>query len=251
MKEGLTSIIIPICNTDYPPAHYTGNCIGCIKYFTKLPYEIIVIDNASSCGLGGLKWGEVVDKYIKLETNTGYTGGMNRGIKEAEGEFVCLMSSDVQVYENWLEDLQEALNHVDLAMATPMYDLPYGRAKEARERRAEWMDKDPDQYLTDFRDFSCVLAKKELFDKVGLLDEKLGSYSEDIDFVFRMQEKGLTAKSTKRVPTHHIGMATGHTLDGQGGKIGDLMNKNKEYLKEKWKLNDLGIPKFIRDKIKK
>lgn len=247
--KGVTSIVIPIANTDYPPAHYTGNCIGSIKYFTKLPYEIIVIDNASTCQLGGVKWEEIVDKYIKLEKNTGYTGGMNRGIQEAKGEYVCLMSSDVEVYDYWLEDMQEALNHVDLVMATPMYDLPYGRAKEALERRNEWLkNTNEHEWLRDFRDFSCVLAKKELFDKVGLLDEKLGSYSEDIDFVFRMQEMGLTAKSSKRVNTHHIGMASGYIMMQQGVKINEQMNKNKEYLKEKWGLDSYGIPKFMRER---
>ena len=249
MIKGLTSIIIPVCNTDYAPAHYTGNYIGSIKYFTKQPYELIVVDNASTVELGGLVWPKVVDLYIKLKKNTGYTGGMNKGIKVAKGEYICLMSSDVEVYEHWLEDLQEALKHVDLAMATPMYDLPYGRAKEARLRRNKWKKNTNDhQWLRDFRDFSCVLAKKELFDKIGLLDEKLGSYSEDIDFVFRMQEKGLVAKSTKRCNTHHVGMASGYVLMNQGEKLSEQMNKNKEYLKKKWGLDKFGIPKFQRER---
>jgi len=42
--EGLTSIILPIYNTSYPLFHMTGNCIGSIKEHTKLPYEIILID---------------------------------------------------------------------------------------------------------------------------------------------------------------------------------------------------------------
>jgi GT2 family glycosyltransferase len=251
MVKGLTSICLPIHNTDYPPAHYTGNCIGCIKYFTdkkKTPYEIIVIDQASPIELGGLKWQEVVDKYYKFKDNKGYTGGMNRGIEKSTGEYICLMSSDVEVYEHWLEDMIEGLNHVDLVMAYPMYAYPYGRAKKAAELRKEWMDKEPDQYLKSFRDFSCVLAKKELFDKVGLLDEKLFSYSEDVDFAYRMEKMGYTLKANQRVNTHHIGMATGHTMQMQGVKIGDMMNKNKEYIKKKWDLDKYNVPAFKRKK---
>jgi len=253
MKQGLTSIIIPIANTDYPPAHYTGNCIGTIKYFTKLPYEIIVVDNASTVELGGLIWEKVVDKYIKNEKNEGVPKSWNKGISISEGEFICIANSDIEVYDNWLEGLE----HTAVCTVTPMYDLPFGRAKEAFERRKEWLDKTTHQYLRDFKDFSCFLVRRDTFDKVGLFDENYGiGYGEDQDFMFKIQEYGFKTNNTdywqvrsnKRVNTHHIGMATGHTLGCQGLNIGEVMNKNQEYTKQKWGLNQYNQPKFIWDK---
>ncbi|KKL15021.1 hypothetical protein LCGC14_2509800 [marine sediment metagenome] len=167
MKTPVISIIIPICNDDYPLAHYTGNAIGSIKQYTDLPYEIIIIDNGSTVELGGLKWDETVDQYVKNEENLGVAKAWNQGIKLAKGDYVAILNSDIQVFKHWAEDLIDALEHVDLAMATPMYAYPYGRAKKAQELRMEWIKKTPDQYLSTFNDFSCFMVRKEVFDKVG------------------------------------------------------------------------------------
>lgn len=239
------SICIPICNTDYAPAHYTGSAIGSIREHTNLDYEIIIIDNNSTVELGGLIWQDIVDKYVKNDENLGVAKAWNQGIKMAKGEYVAILNSDIQVFDYWAEDLIEALDHVALAMATPMYAYPYGRATKAAELRMEWMKTEPDKYLSDFKDFSCIMAKRSLFDEVGLFDENYGmGYGEDIDFRFRLEEKGLVSKSTKKANIHHVGMATGHTLDNQGAKLGDVMNRNKEYTAKKWNLDPSGNPAF-------
>lgn len=244
---GLLSIIIPICNTDNPPAHYTGNCIGSIKYFTR-NYEIIVVDNASTVELDGLKWKEVVDTYIKNKKNMGVARAWNQGIKKAKGDYIAIVNSDVEVYEHWATDMIESLQRVQLVMATPMYDLPFGRAVEARDRREKWVYKTPDEYLSDFCDFSCFITTKGMYDEVGLFDEKYGlGYGEDVDFRLRLEEKGYVSKSDKRVNTHHIGMATGYTLETQGVKIGKQMDKNKKYTKKKHNLDEYGVPGWRRD----
>lgn len=245
----MTSIIMLVSNTDYPPAHYTGSAIGTIKFFTTLPYELIVVDNNSTVTLGGLKWEETVDKYIKNDQNLGVAKGWNQGLAVAEGEHIAILNNDIQVYEHWLDDLIEGLQHVSVCQATPMYDLPYGRAQEARDRRQEWLTKTPDQYLRDFRDFSCTVTTRKLMDEIGPFDENYGiGYGEDIDFYFRCEQAGKTVKSNKRVNIHHVGSATAHTLGYQGLKVGEIMNRNKEYTQQKWQLDQNGEPKFRIDR---
>jgi len=239
------SILMAICNTDYPPAHYTGNAIGSVKTYTNLPYEIIVIDNNSTVELGGIKWDEIADKYVKNEENLGVAKAWNQGIKLAKGEYIAVLNNDIQVFDYWAEDLIEALEHVDLAMATPMYAYPYGRAKKAEELRLEWLKKEPGKYLSDFNDFSCFMVKKETYDKMGLFDENYGiGYGEDVDFRFRLEEKGMKSKSSKKVNIHHVGMVTGHTLSGQGFDLGAIMNANGKYTAKKWNLDKNGNPEF-------
>lgn len=225
------SIIIAICNTDYPPAHYTGDCIGSIKYFTKTPYEIILIDNASTIELGGVDWNKSVDKYVRNETNMGVPHAWNQGIGLAEGKYVAIINSDVQVYNLWDKLLIQDLEVADVVMATPMYDDPLGRAKESLDRYTQNKNED---YLDGFADFSCFMVKSKLFDKVGLFDENYGyGYGEDVDFRKRVEAIGGICRSDKRVATHHIGMATGYTLMNQGIKINEQMDTNKEYTEKK------------------
>lgn len=255
-QKELTSIIIAVSNTDYPVAHYTGNCIGSIKYFTKEPYEIIVVDNGSTVTLGGLKWDKTVDEYIKNEKNEGVSKAWNQGIMASQGKYICIMNSDIQVFKNWLGDLLQGLIEGEkqkpptkVVTATPMYDLPFGRAQEAWARRYEWLDKKPDQYLTDFQDFSCVLFRKSLMDEVGLFDENYGiGYGEDIDFKFRVKKAGYAVKSSKRCNIHHVGMATTYTLGNQKAiDTNKIMNRNKEYTAKKWDLDEHGVPGFLRE----
>lgn len=254
-RNNLTSIIIPIANNDYPLAHYTGFCIGNVHEYTNRetdPYEIIVVDNASSCGLGGWEWDKVVEKYVHNDDNRGFAAGMNQGFKMSSGHYICFLSNDVFVFENWLSDLKEGLNHVKASNAIPMYGMPWGRAVEARELREKWMDKEPDQYLCDFMDFSCFITTKDIVKEVGLLDEEFGlGYSEDVDWRFRMEKKGYTIKGNKRVNTLHIGGASRHVLEGMGVNFGEIMDKNKDYLAKKWGLDEHGQPLFRRENAEK
>lgn len=247
MKKGLTSIVIGIRNTDYPVCHYTANCIGNVKWFTdqaKTPYEIIVADNGSTVELGGWKWDKVVDKYYKEEKGMSCAWAWNKGIEMAEGEYIAVLSNDVQVFEHWLEDLIEATKYVDIVNACPMYDMPWGRTLEANLRRSEWLMDDPDKYLYPFRDFSLFLAKREVFDKIGKFDENYEfGWGEDVDYCYRAEALGITNKANKRVNTAHIGMATGQTLMMQNaGDINGAMTRNREYTREKHNLDKFGIP---------
>lgn len=247
MKLGLVSIVIGVRNTDYPVCHYTANCIASVKEHTdaaKTPYEIIVADNGSTCELGGWKWDHVVDKYHKEPEGKSCAWAWNKGIEMAEGEFIAVLSNDVQVFDHWLEDLVDATKYVDIVNACPMYDMPWGRALEAGFRRQEWLMEDPDKYLYPFRDFSLFLAKREVFDKVGKFDENYEfGWGEDIDYCYRAQALGLTNKANKRVNTHHVGMATGQTLMMQNaGDINGAMTRNREYTREKHNLDQFGTP---------
>jgi len=235
MTPGLTSIIIPIRNLDYANAHYTGNCIGCVRYFTNKPYEIIIIDNASTVDLASAteNFQQAVDKYFRFDKNEGVAKAWNKGIEMAEGEYICMLNSDVEVYDYWVEDMHDALTMTNMVMATPMYAYPYGRADRAKKLR-ESVEGDT---LSDFCDFSCFMFKREILDKVGLFDENIEiGWGEDIDFKFRLEKAGLTFKSTKRVNTHHIGMATGFSMMNHGELVNEAMDKNREYIKNKWNL---------------
>lgn len=246
-----TSIIMAIANFDYPPAHYTGSAIGSIKGFTdqeKTPYELIVVDNGSNIELGGVKWDEIADKYIRNETNLGVSKAWNQGISAATGDLVCIVNSDIQVFDHWLEDLQDSLKYVDFVMAYPMYDMPYGRRLEAIKRRGEWLQKEPGEYLKDFHDFSCFLASKKLFDIVGPFNEEIElAYSEDIDYKMRMRKKQIVYKSDHRVNIHHISSATAWSLKVKNDiNLNSLMDNNKQYINNLWKIDEYGVPEFVK-----
>jgi len=226
---GLTSIIILTNNINYSLFHYTGNCIGSVKEHTNLPYEIILVDNGSTVKPGKLE-DYNVDKVIVNEKNEGIAKAWNQAIRMSSGEYICLLNNDAMVFDMWLEDLQEALGKVDLVMATPMYGEPFSRGHEALQKRAQWADKPIEESFSDFRDFSCVLAKKQLFRDIGMFDEQFFMYCEDLDLIKRMEEAGKKSACTKKVSTYHVigGTSTGNP------ETPKLMNESREKFKAKW-----------------
>ena len=229
LVPGLTSIIIAVHNINYALFHYTGNCIGSVREHTTLPYEIILVDNASPVKPGKLSEYNV-DKVVVNEENKGVAYAWNQGIRVSSGEYICLLNNDSMVFDNWLEDLQEALQHVDLIRAHPMYGEPYSRGFEANQKRALWANRPITESFTDLADFSCVLTKKELFNKIGLFDEQFFMYLEDLDFLKRMEKEGLRYATTKKVNTFHI---IGGTSTGYPGTA-EIMNESREKYRVKW-----------------
>jgi len=229
-----TSIIIPIHNIDYYLCHYTGNCIGSIHEHTPGDYEIIVIDNASTVELTGLKWSDYVDKYIKNDKNIGVPAAWNQGIKEASGEVICLMNSDVQVYDNWLKTMLETLKKHDVVNTRPMYAFPFGRARDSKAiHKLQTQNK---KYISDFKDGSCFVFKRSLIDKVGWFDENYGEgYGEDVDFQKRLEKYKKSMVCDERVAIHHIGMATGNAMmNANEVDMNMIMQRNSKYTEEKY-----------------
>lgn len=240
-EKGFTSIIIPIFLNSYPVFHYTGHCIGSIREHTdkeKTPYEIILVQN------GGRESGQVVeeftdqtfantycDKVIPNRTNLGYAKAVNQGIRCARGEYIAIINNDVCVFNHWLSDMQECLqNGLDLVMATPMYGMPFARAVESNLLREKTLGKSIVETFDGFRDFSCVLTKKEVFAKVGVFNEDFFMYGEDLDLMRRIEKDGGKLASTKRVRTFHISGGTSSGIE----KTPDIMNESKAKLKEIW-----------------
>lgn len=239
--KGLTSIIIPVYLTDYSLFHYTGHCIGSVREHTnadKTPYEIIVVDNGSPLRHPDPSMYKA-DKYVRNEKNLGVTEAWNQGIRVSQGEYICLLNNDTMVFDYWLEDMQKSLTKLDLVMATPMYGDPFARAKESEIKRKAWVDKEIDEAFSDFRDFACVLTKRELFEELGIFDEQFLTYAQDSDFLKRMDEAGKKYASNKAVSIFHIINATGGTMKENP----EVMNEDKEKFRLKWeKSSDPGTP---------
>jgi O-antigen biosynthesis protein len=244
--KGLTSIIIPAYFMNYPLFHFTGNCIGSVREHTdkeKTPYEIILVINGNT-GIGWLDkekqtWNGLpakeahVDKIIANEENLGYAKAVNQGIRCASGEYLVFLNNDVQVFDCWLEDLQDALNcGLDLVEASPLYGMPYARAVEAkrfRDNTNPGIDSH-EKYFNGTPDFSCVMTRKELLNKIGLFDEEFFAYAEDLDLIRRIEKEGGKVAATMRVRTHHIIQGTSSYIENTP----EIMNKSKEKLLKKW-----------------
>ena len=105
-NQEIISIIIP---------HYNGisilkDCLISIQKNTFHGYEVIVVDNGSTDGSQQtikreFEW----VRLLQSDSNLGYAGGCNLGMKYARGKFFLLLNNDTCLTENTLEALVDKM----------------------------------------------------------------------------------------------------------------------------------------------
>jgi len=225
----------------------TAPCIESILRETSLPeYEIIVVDNNSNDGTREhLERLSAEDRRITLianRTNRGFAGGNNDGINIARGEYLVLLNSDTQVTEGWLSRLIELLeSDRTIGLAGPVSNSVGNEQQIFTEGTTpvniiregmEWCrNSRGDTFRTDRLGFFCVAARKEVIDKVGLLDENFGlGFYEDDDYCIRVRNAGYSLVCTEDVFIYHQG---GASFDTTPGVKQDLGKKNRALLEQK------------------
>ncbi|MCK4966733.1 glycosyltransferase family 2 protein [bacterium] len=189
----------------------TRECISSLFKISYTNYKIIVVDNCSEDdSYSKLKSefdGDVV--FIANESNLGFTGGNNVGITRAienNADYVLLLNNDTVVDELFLDELiNKAVSDDKIGILGPKiyyYAEPEniwfsgGRFNKLKGgmsvdgmgvRDNGQFDKVADvDYITG----CALLVKKEVLEKVGLLDKDYFIYAEEVDFCFRAKRNG-------------------------------------------------------------
>lgn len=104
----LLSIVIINFNT----YELTCNCLKSIQQYTKIPHEIILLDNGSTeCDpeLFSVKFPEIF--LLKSKVNLGFAKGNNEAIKSCNGTHILLLNSDTELIEDSITYCLDYLNH--------------------------------------------------------------------------------------------------------------------------------------------
>lgn len=237
-----TSIVIP----SYNQQAYLADCIESIGQYTPEPHEIIVVDNGSTDGtadyLRSLRKATV--RYKISERNLGFAGGVNQGLMMARGSTLLFLNNDTIVTEGWLSNLLACLGGSDRhGLVGPVTNYISGeqliatayKSTEEMHRFAKSFNRpDPGKWavtgrLTGF----CVLMRKEVFRRIGFLDEgfEIGN-CEDDDFGFRNRLLGLDLVIAKDTFIHHVGSTTIKTLTP--AEFEEMYARNLAFYSDKW-----------------
>lgn len=225
----LLSIVI----VNYNQGDYTAQCLDSLRAAAPgIPYEIILVDNASSDGSPDRlaeRYPEV--RLIRSPENRGIAGGNNLGIRAARGRYILLLNNDTLVLPGMLERAVSYLEeHPDVAgvggnllnpdgsfqagyvefpslwqeflivskiglLLRPGY--PSHRPAES-EREVDWMS-------TAF-----MVFRREALEEVGLVDEEYFIYSDETDLQYRLKQAGWKIVYLPDLKTIHFG---GKSLD--------------------------------------
>lgn len=240
----MISIIIPAFNQ----LGYTRQCIASILENTEGEYRLILVDNGSTeavyeffCAIPGAV-------PIRSETNLGFAGGVNLGLRVAEGH-VVLLNNDTLVPRGWLTGLCAALECApDIGVVGPMSNyvsgsqlIPELRFESlddinayAKERRAEHGGRLRDvARLVGF----CMLIRDRVVAEVGLMDEAFGLGNfEDDDYCVRVLRAGYRLCVDEASFVFHYGNRTFHALGLVEGRWDALLEENAARFGAKWNL---------------
>ncbi len=191
MKNGKVSIII----VNYNGVHFLKKCLSSIKKQTYKNIEIILVDNNSHDGsIAYMKKIFEKSKIIKNNKNLGFAKPNNQGAKIATGEYLFLLNNDTELFKNTIEKL--LASYIDKSILTARQISL--RDKSIRGRAGAGSDIFGYPYVEDhiektrifYADGAALFIKKKDFIKIGMFDEELYMFQEDIDFSWRAQIMG-------------------------------------------------------------
>jgi GT2 family glycosyltransferase len=194
-------------------------------------YEIIFVDNGSSDKSDEL-FEEMLSKHsdrrvnvkiIKLKKNMGYSKANNIGVKEANGDYIVLLSNDIEVDKYWLKNMIEFLEKNDkVGVAQPLmfkyqdrksYDITFGFIDVIGNIFSS-LDVVPKYKINKpFEVFFCegasMFIRRKALEEAGyLFDEDYFMYYEDVDFCWRVRKKGYKIYVVPSSIVYHIRCGT-------------------------------------------
>lgn len=224
-----TTVIIP----NYNGMKYIKDCIESLLVQT-LPSDIIIIDNASTDGsveflkdnydkeLTCKDGTKILSRVVCLDSNTGFSNAVNKGIELAKTDYVFLLNNDTVCHKDCIEKLENAMNHKKKAFSV--------QALMVSLKNPNIVDDSGDYYsaigwaFTDGKDkpadgfikrkmitSSCAGAaiyRKNVFDKIGGFDVAHFCYLEDVDVGIRAKVYGYVNLLEPQALVLHAGSAT-------------------------------------------
>lgn len=193
------SIVIPVFNQ----LAMTTDCLRDLMLTCGVEKEIIVIDDGSSERISLLK--KVFPDIILLsnDQNLGFARTVNKGIREATGDMICLLNNDIRLPNTkWLQIMVENMGDADVVspafgrMSLPDFQYLPGEAKTKAD-----INKKEFQYPV----FWCALIKRKVFDRIGLVPTQFEKgFWEDVLFWYRANKEGFKAKIVEGTGVTHM-----------------------------------------------
>jgi GT2 family glycosyltransferase len=195
-----------------------ARCLKSIEADTGFSqFTIYVVDNDSQDQSVSLL--EKDFPYVRVEANRaniGFSRACNQIIKKVESEFVLLLNPDTEIKGDSISNLVQFMEtHPDCGAVGPKVLNPDGTLQLACRRsfpspsaaffRLTYLSKlfpknelfskynmtyeDPDSCTeVDALSGSCMMVRKKAIDEIGLLDEEIFMFGEDIDWCWRIKE---------------------------------------------------------------
>lgn len=221
---------IDVVIVTYNSAHVVGGLLDSLPAaLGGLAADVVVVDNGSV--------DETVDVLLSRgdcrvvrSANTGYAGGINRGVRQASGaDAILILNPDTRLHERAVPPMLEALRQQHTGIVAPQILSPDGNLHLSLRRkptllRALGLTRTGiavlSEYVVDAADYAhphavdwalgaVLLMSRACFDALGGWDESFFLYSEETDLSLRARDLGLLTRYEPRSVAMHIGGQSG------------------------------------------
>lgn len=213
------TIVIP----NYKGKDYLGQCVKSLYTEDNTRKEIIIVDNASNDGsLEEVEANFPEVKCIRLEKNYGFCRAVNVGIQNASAPYVILLNNDTVIKKDFVKNLTVAIEKDDSVFSIEPKMIQYQNQKLIDSAGTYYnvfgwaFARGKDKTVTHYRKKKKIFAacggasiyRKDVFDQIGLFDERHFAYLEDIDVGYRAKINGYKNLYEPSAEVVHVGSAS-------------------------------------------
>lgn len=195
----------------------TQQSLESIYEHTKIPFELVYVDGNSPAQTKAYLQQQARKnfKLIRTECYLYPNQARNIGLKQVNTEYVVFIDNDVIVTPGWLSNLVDCADTTEAAVVgplmcqyEPLHEIVHfagGEShifvdKKGRRRLREKMYLQGKRVAdvrsqlqrteTELAEFHCVLVRRNIFDRIGVLDEAFLNTKEHLDFCMTVREAG-------------------------------------------------------------
>jgi GT2 family glycosyltransferase len=227
MDNPIVSIVIPFFNRwDLTHARLMD-----LHKFAPDYCEIILVNDASTEteSDGGISWwqknGRHKIRYYRNSENVGFGTSLNNGVKLAKGKYIILLSNDVIVYDNFIDDIVTLINNDHkMLIAGRIVDWAGG-----------WNEFDIDgkHYIIPYAEGWLLGCTKIAWKELGGFDPIYSPYDyEDLDISMKAMSLEYNIVGLNSDKVKHLGGATVYHVNPN--RI-EITQRNRELFISKWK----------------
>ncbi len=217
----MNAVRVSVIIVTYNSSRVIGECLSSLAFDAQAgTIDVIVVDNASADGTPDLVRREF--PWVRLiagNENLGYSKGVNIGIREARARYLFILNPDTVVKRGAMARLVDFMDeNPAVGIAGPKLVFQDGSVQLScrrfytlavlllRRTPLGKLFKNPkavrDHLMLDFDHAStrevdwllgaAMFVRREAVDSVGMMDERFFLYFEDVDWCYRMKQRGLS-----------------------------------------------------------
>jgi GT2 family glycosyltransferase len=207
---------------------------ACLKGLTaamgSMRYEIIVADNASTDGTDLLLADRRDIRFVRSAVNLGFAGGNRLAASIARGGILLLLNADT-VPALDLGPLVRLAGSPGVGVAGCRLRYPNGRIQPSfgyqhgelavllgwcgteqwlrLPRRLRRVETSESAYMSERNELgwlsgACMATRRDVWNRLGGLDDRYFMYCEDVDYCFRVRAAGLRVSFTAQTEVTHL-----------------------------------------------